>query len=133
MGSNDHAGAGPTRRALLRGGAVAGTAVWVAPVVQFVSATPAHAASPSAPPQNGGQDTGGGGTQVSAAAAGGSQVSSAGGGGSPTAETGPAVPLAPTIIAGAGAVAVGLGALAAGQVRSRRASGERDEYDAEPA
>jgi hypothetical protein len=122
MGSNDHAGAGPTRRALLKGGAVAGTAVWVVPVVQFVSATPAHAASPSAPPQSG-QDTGGGGTQVI----------SSGGGGSPTAETGPAVPLAPTIIAGAGAVAVGVGALAAAQVRSRRASGGPDEHDAEPA
>lgn len=54
-------GSGITRRqALKRGAAVAGTAVWVAPVVQALAMSPASAQQPSG---GGGSRIGGGGGQ----------------------------------------------------------------------
>ena len=135
------------RQVLQRGAAVGAAAAWTIPLVQVVSMTPAHAASPSAPGGGGNTPTPppstaphtqppsghapGSSPPASHAPAGSTPPGSApvsaeptpSSSGAPLASTGASVPVGPAVGIGAAAIALGAGAVAAAQIRRNRPDG----------
>ena len=114
MNDDQYPEIGLSRRAMLKRAGVVGAAAWAVPVVYFVSATPASAASPSAPSHgngNGAQNRGNAQT------------------GGITAQTGLSVPVKPTVIAASAAVAVGAGTVAATHFSRRGATPSAPPFD----
>jgi hypothetical protein len=133
MDIDDDRNSGPTRRRMLKRGAAVGAVAWVVPTVAFVSATPASAASPSAPTHDRDENPR---PVQQPVAAGGGGVGTAGEGAGATAgiaETGPAAPVRPALIAASAAVVLGAGAMAAAHIGKHRGDPVTDDGNAGPA